>query len=94
MQKMQAAGGKGGHDFRGAKHQGEAVMAAFKQDTFVFDQVAPPKDVGQQVSHATDRILGVAEIAVPLLTPAQRTLAAQKLRERAANVDAEGADPL
>jgi Spy/CpxP family protein refolding chaperone len=96
MQKMQAggAGNKGDHDRRGAKHHGEAVMAAFKQDTFVFDQVSPPKDVGQQVTRSTDRILGIAEIAMPILTPAQRTLAAQKLRERAANVDAEGEGPL
>jgi Spy/CpxP family protein refolding chaperone len=94
MQKMQAAGGKGEHEWRGAKHQGEAVMAAFKQDTFVLDQVAPAKDVGQQVGRATDRILGIAEIALPILTPAQRTLAAQKLRERAASVDAAGDEPL
>jgi Spy/CpxP family protein refolding chaperone len=96
MQKMQAAAGadRHDHDWRGAKHQGEAVMAAFKQDTFVFDQVSPPKDVQQQVTHATDRILGIAEIALPILTPAQRTLAAQKLRERAASVDAIGDEPL
>jgi len=94
MQKMQAAGGKDAHDWRGAKHQGEAVMAAFKQDTFVFDQVSPPKDVGQQAGRATDRILGIAEIALPILTPAQRTLAAQKLRERAASADVAGDEPL
>ncbi len=90
MQKMQAEGGKEAQrDFHGAKHQGQAVMAAFKQDTFVFDQVAPAKDLSQQVSRTTDHIVGIAEIALPILTPAQRTLAAQKLREHAASVDAE-----
>jgi len=75
---------------RGAKHPGEAVMAAFKQDTFVFDQVSPPKDVAQHVSRGSERFVGIVEVALPLLTPAQRTLAAQKLRERAANTDADG----
>jgi len=93
---MQAAGAgdKSDHDWRGAKHQGQAVMAAFKQDTFVLDQVSPAKDVAQQVNRGTDRILGIAEIALPILTPAQRTLAAQKLRERAASAEPEGEGPL
>jgi Spy/CpxP family protein refolding chaperone len=94
MQKRQAEGDPPRRELRGAKHQGEAVMAAFKQDTFVLDQVSPAKDVGQQVSRMTDRILGIAEIAVPILTPAQRTLAAQKLRERAAKVESAGDEPL
>ncbi len=92
MQKMQAAGGQEDHEARGAKHQGAAVMAAFKQDTFVLDQVQPAKDVQQMVSRMSDRILGLAEAALPVLTPAQRSLAAQKLRERAASADGDGAE--
>jgi Spy/CpxP family protein refolding chaperone len=95
-QKMQAAGGPEAHD-KGAKHLqggggGDAVMAAFKQDTFVLDQVQPAKDVGQMVGHMTDHFIGLAEAAVPILTPAQRTIAAQKLREHAASADGEGAE--
>lgn len=92
MQKMQAAGAPDHADWRGAKHQGEAVMAAFKQDTFVFDQVQPPRDVSQMVARMTDRFLGIAEAAVPVLTPAQRAIAAQKLRARAASVEGDGAE--
>jgi Spy/CpxP family protein refolding chaperone len=92
MQRMQAAGGPEDHEARGAKHQGEAVMAAFKQDTFVLDQVQPAKDVQQMVNRMSDRILGLAEAALPVLTPAQRTIAAQKLREKAASADGDGAE--
>jgi Spy/CpxP family protein refolding chaperone len=80
-----------GHDmkdeWKGAKHQGKAVMEAFKGDRFVFDEVAPPKDVAAMVNRTSGHLLGVAEVALPLLTPAQRTLAAQKVREHAQNAD-------
>jgi Spy/CpxP family protein refolding chaperone len=74
----------------GGKTSGPAIMAAFKQDRFVFDEVAPSRDPGAMVGHASDHLLGVAEVAVPLLTPAQRAIAAQKLREKAASPEADG----
>jgi Spy/CpxP family protein refolding chaperone len=70
-------GGGDGHE-RGAK-----ILAAFKQDRFVMDEVLPPKDISKQVAHMSDRFLGVAEAVLPILTPDQRSVAAQKLRERA-----------
>jgi Spy/CpxP family protein refolding chaperone len=94
MQKMQGGPHPDWADFRGAKQQGDAMWAAFKQDAFSMDQVAPAKDVGQQVSRGAGRFLDIAEVAIPILTPAQRTLAAQKLREKADSPDAEGAEPL
>ena len=66
---MQAAGDKSDPRWRGAKHQGQAVMAAFKQDTFVMNEVAPPRDVQAQVAKMADHMLGLVEAALPVLTP-------------------------
>jgi hypothetical protein len=37
----------------------------------------------------SDRVIGMAELALPILTPEQRALAAQKLRERAEPLDVD-----
>jgi len=79
-------GGRGEHAHGpgGEGHQrGAKILAAFKQDRFVMDEVLPPKDIAKEVAHMSDRFLGIAEAVLPLLTPEQRNLAAQKLRERA-----------
>jgi Spy/CpxP family protein refolding chaperone len=72
--------GDGGH--RGAK-----ILDAFKQDKFVFDQVAPPRDPGKGAAFMTDRFVAIASQVLPILTPEQRTIAAQRLRDRAGQVD-------
>jgi Spy/CpxP family protein refolding chaperone len=72
------------------QRRGAKLMAAFKQDRFVMDEVAPPLDAGAIVRTRSDRILGLIEQALPVLTPAQRTIAAQKLRDRAAGVEPDG----
>jgi Spy/CpxP family protein refolding chaperone len=88
MDRMHAAGAAGGaHDWTQAKHQGEAVMAAFEQDRFVMNEVAPPHDVKAQVAKMAERVLGLVEAALPVLTPQQRVVAAQKLAERADSLD-------
>jgi len=87
-------GGPPGHDedHHGKAHRGERgeghergakVLAAFKQDRFVIDEVLPAKDVSKQVAHMTDRFLGIVEAILPILTPDQRTMAAQKIRDKA-----------
>ncbi len=85
-------GRDGGHEGHGDHARGEwgqrhergaKILAAFKQDRFVIDEVLPAKDISKQVAHMSDRFLGIAETVLPLLTPDQRNLAAQKLRERA-----------
>lgn len=81
-------------DLRVGRHPGQEVMAAFRLDTFVLDEVAPPRDALREVTHASGHLIGFAELAVPLLTPAQRALAAQKIRERAASTRVEGAELL
>jgi Spy/CpxP family protein refolding chaperone len=71
-------GDGGGQHERGAK-----VLAAFKQDRFVIDEVMPAKDVTKEVAHMSDRFLGIAEAVLPILTAEQRSLAAKKVRDRA-----------
>jgi Spy/CpxP family protein refolding chaperone len=87
MARFKADGHDAKEEWKGAKHQGKQVMDAFKGDRFVFDEVAPPKDVAAMVNRTSGHLLGVAEVALPILTPAQRTLAAQKVREHAQNAD-------
>lgn len=88
---FEAAGGPGheggwgphGHGGGDGHERGAKILAAFKQDRFVIDEVIPPKDISKQVAHMSDRFLGVAETVLPILTPDQRNVAAQKLRDRA-----------
>ena len=91
MDRMHAAAAAGGaHDgsqASQAKHQGQAVMAAFEQDRFVMNEVAPPRDVQAQVAKMADRMLGLVDAALPVLTPQQRVIAAQKLVERADSIE-------
>ena len=75
----------------GAGHKGAKVLAAFKQDRFVMDEVAPAGDALQFGPRRTERLLALAEAAVPVLTPAQRSIAAQKIRDRAESNDPIGA---
>ena len=85
-------GSGGGHDHDGAGeggHRGAKILEAFKQDRFVFDEVAPARDAGQMTETFTDRFLTLATQILPVLTPAQRTTAAARLRERASSPDSE-----
>jgi Spy/CpxP family protein refolding chaperone len=67
------------------RHRGAKLLGAFKQDRFVMDDVAPAVDVGRRASTASDRFLGIASQVLPVLTPGQRSIAAQKIRDRAAS---------
>jgi Spy/CpxP family protein refolding chaperone len=70
-----------------ANRHGAKVFSAFKGDHFVLDEVAPARDVAKRVGKMANHVIGLAEVAVPVLTADQRTLAAQKLRARANAVD-------
>jgi hypothetical protein len=73
------------------------MFEAFKGEAFVLDQVAPPVDVKAMTADRTGRFVEIAREVLPLLTPEQRAIAAEKLRERAAAVAPEEetpADPL
>ncbi len=83
----------GEHPHADANRHGAKVLAAFKEDHFVLDEVAPAKDTTKSVGKMSDHVIGLAEVAVPVLTPDQRATAAQKLRERANAID-DGAPEL
>jgi Spy/CpxP family protein refolding chaperone len=78
----------GEHPHAGANGHGAKVLSAFKEDHFVLDEVAPSRDIAKGVGKMGNHVIGLAEVAVPVLTADQRTLAAQKLRERANAIDA------
>jgi Spy/CpxP family protein refolding chaperone len=80
----------GDHPGAEAHERGAKLLAAFKQDRFVMDEVAPAADIREHAAKMADHVLGTAEAALPVLTPEQRALAAQKLREHADRPDHEG----
>ncbi len=71
----------------------EKILDAFKTDHFVMDEVAPPVDAKQMANEFADHAIDFVQTVLPELTPAQRTIAAQKLRERASHLE-EAAHPL
>lgn len=73
----------GGHGWDEPMRRGAKVLAAFERDHFALDEVAPAIDVQALVTQKSDHFLTMAEIALPILTPTQRGIAAQKLRDRA-----------
>ena len=94
-QSFEASGGSrdghGGHEHDGGwggGHRGAKVFDAFKQDRFVFDEVAPPHDPGERAGTMVTRFLTLAGQVLPVLTPEQRAIAAARLRERANQPDA------
>jgi Spy/CpxP family protein refolding chaperone len=81
-------GAGGGRPWMERKARGAKWLDAFKQDRFVFDEVAPPQPAGQDGARACDRFVGMVEAAVPVLTAEQRAAAAQMLRARAEDFQA------
>jgi Spy/CpxP family protein refolding chaperone len=88
-QRWQARAGDGhaGQPWAEAKEHGAKLMTAFRQDRFVMDEVAPPQDLAAKAQKGSERILGMVEVVLPVLTPQQRAIAAQKLRDRAESLD-------
>lgn len=83
------------HD-RGAKHggpgewrrhhkEGKHALEAFHEDKLDLDKVAPPQDLKAMAQDGVERFAKVADKILPLLTPEQRKIAAEKLRTMAAN---------
>jgi len=89
QQWQQAAHDSNGTPWAEHRQQAKQMLAAFAQDRFVMDEVAPAKDVAGRAQRMTSRILGIAEAALPVLTPQQRALAAQKLKDKAESLEAE-----
>jgi hypothetical protein len=68
---------------------GGKLLEAFKTDHFVFDEVAPPPDAKEMMGKGGDRMLHLAEIVLPILTPEQRTILAGKIRDQAKSGDVD-----
>jgi Spy/CpxP family protein refolding chaperone len=66
---------------------GQRVLEAFRQDRFVLDEIAPAQDPAKRAARMSDRMFGLVETVLPILTPEQRAMAAQKIRERAESLD-------
>jgi len=84
--KDHARGGHGrGHRQAKGPHGMRKGLDAFRQDKLDLDKVGSPADPGAMAKLGTERIATFAEKIVPILTPEQRKLAADKLRAIAAN---------
>ena len=78
-------GGKHMRDaMKAHEHAGE-TMERFKAADFSVDKEAPQVDLRGKVSEGTTRAIDIAQKILPILTPEQRAIAAQKIREHAAN---------
>jgi Spy/CpxP family protein refolding chaperone len=73
----------GGHGHREGKH----ALEAFREDKLDLDKVAPPMDLKAIANEGVDRVSKIASQILPILTPEQRKVAADKLREMANNGD-------
>jgi Spy/CpxP family protein refolding chaperone len=80
----QAAKGEHKHEQGDGAHEGHGkkVLEAFRADTFSMDAVAPQANAPKTVNPMTERTMNMLTTVLPILTPAQRTLAAQKIRDK------------
>jgi Spy/CpxP family protein refolding chaperone len=64
--------------------EGKKALESFRTDTFDPNAAAPSADkLRAQVSEGSTRMLGMAETVLPILTPEQRKVAAEKVRTMA-----------
>jgi len=70
------------------QHLGKKPLEAFREDKLDLEKVAPRHDVKAMARFGTDRMTNIAEKILPILTPDQRKIAADKLRAMAASGDA------
>lgn len=79
--------GREGHSVRemfDRMNEGKKVLESFRSDKFDASVATPaPEKLRERAAIGTSRALGVAEKILPILTPDQRKLAAEKLRTMA-----------
>ena len=80
--QFQQNGGAMREQWRGAHEQGRRLLQSFREEKFTLDGAAPlfGRD---KIEHGVDRMLDLATVALPILTPEQRAIAAQKVRTEA-----------
>jgi len=71
--------GDGAREHWRARHeQGRRLLQSFREDKFTLDGTAiPGRD---RMEHGIDRMIDLANVAVPILRPEQRAIAAQKIK--------------
>ena len=69
------------------RHEGKHALEAFREDKLDLDKVVPPMDLKSMASDGVDRVSKIANQILPILTPEQRKIAADKLREMAQSGD-------
>lgn len=80
-EKMKAAKGAGGHDDRARHREGLRALAdAFVRDDFDAKTALAAPSMADLAGKRGEAMIRIAAAAVPILTPAQRTLAADRLR--------------
>jgi Spy/CpxP family protein refolding chaperone len=62
----------------------KAALEAFEDDDFDLDEVMPVEEIEKRTQVMTEKVLGITEVVVPLLTAEQRQKAAALIREKAA----------
>lgn len=79
--------GHDGHSFREMRENmghGKQVLDSFRTDKFDPATAAPPPEkLRERAAAGSGRMIGIAEKVLPILTPEQRKLAAEKLRTMA-----------
>ena len=65
--------------WRGAHEHGRRLLQSFREEKFTLDGAAPlfARDM---IEHGVDRMLDLASVALPILKPEQRAIAAEKIR--------------
>lgn len=73
----------------------DRVLAAFAEPSFRIDEVLPKSDPRARAEQVASEIVEIAALVTHVLTPAQRTVAANAIEQRAAGGDvAESSAPL
>ena len=79
--------GPGHAEWKG-HHGGKKAFQAFREDSFDIDKLTPPHQGKPMADFATSPMTTMAEKVLPILTPEQRKIAADKLRTMASSGDA------
>jgi Spy/CpxP family protein refolding chaperone len=72
--------GDGPRQWQAGHEEGRRLLQSFREEKFALDGRASMFG-RDRIEHGTERMLGLAEAALPILKPEQRAIAAQKIRE-------------
>ncbi len=76
--------GRGEGSFFERVRKSKAALEAFEDEDFDLDEVMPVDEIEKRTQVMKEKVLGVTEVVVPLLTAEQRQKAAALIREKAA----------